>query len=684
MARPSSAPPAAARRDASSSNLLLEPTVTWPDVMTVGKRHLVEVDLELVTESGAPLGPDDWPLDAEEYAYTCLLNGGGFDHWALRDNKVLMHRFGGCYQPAQFVVKPEKAGVRSLWLTVLNAGGVPVGSYELDVTVLDPPLPGVAPAKEDEPVKELVEVGLSPVDPPEPPMPVLVPESEYEPESVLAPETEPEPEPPVPLGEALVPVFEPAPGYDPDGRAQIPPGRDLDSDEDSASLRMNEQATIEIPYHDLPADVPDDVPEESPGDPAPFATVPDIPYPDSSPLGLNGPDGLPGVTRHDESLSADDEATRLLPSGERAPARRDRARLAVPRLTEWYSILGLRRSRNGSLHSQMLPLFSPGAVRGEQVTFTARCAPSDEHGTVFSVMAESEDAQRPVLASTQSAKVPPGIYRVTAELVDPGGGGQVRFNGLPAELGEERRPWREILGKLPSRLPDSGPAHLIAAIEVSGPDSLVGERIEAVRQLFTHVADQAADFVCYSVITYGPHSVNYNNRDFPEVPVAVPAWAETADDALHILSQAARRGAAPVGYEDAAQLECVLVDLNRSITGAEGRPVIVTAGGRPPHPRRVDPRTEIIPCRYRNDWAVPLRRLRRLSGISFGAIRDSGVDDQLWSLLGETSTAGPAEIVADSGQRFARDLGLTGQVPRLIPLPMFSDHPALRQVSPMP
>ena len=90
--------------------LQLQPTVSWPRVMTVGRQYLVEVDLNLVTEDGTP--PVVWPFDHEEYAYTCLLNGGeDFGLWAVHDASVVVHRFGGSYGPAQFVVtaKASKA-----------------------------------------------------------------------------------------------------------------------------------------------------------------------------------------------------------------------------------------------------------------------------------------------------------------------------------------------------------------------------------------------------------------------------------------------------------------------------------------------------------------------------------------------------------------------------------------------
>jgi hypothetical protein len=609
-------------------DLLLQPTVSWPREMTVGRQHLIEVDLALVTLTGEPAA---WPLDEEDYPYTILLDGGGeFDLWAVRDATVVLHRFGGSYGPAEFVVIPrEKPGGHSLWLTALNQWGFPVGSHELQVSVR---VEGGGPP---EGADREVPVGLSPVP-----------------------------------GEA-----DGGQGTDPSGEhpAALSPRAEPGTDEQiGRMLAHGDAVTVDVPFPEPDVPVQEPPAQEPPAKyvpagptqaDAPGVTKQDLGYPD---LGygdagdLNLADLTPAPGRTSE--------LRPYPEAEE-PRRRDGARPAA-RLAEAYSVAGLRRSPSGRLHWALLPLFPPGSARGEQVTFTARCAPSDEHGTVFAVFAEPEDRAdlAPRLESVKSAKIPPGIYRVTAELLHPGPG-HVEFRGLPVLPREDLRPWAEIFETVPRGAPGDGPAHLIAAIEISGPDSLVRQRIESVRRLITHVAAEARGFVCYSVITYGPHSVHNNNPEYPEVPVATLAWAETADDALAVLARLSRGYVEPIGYEFAAQLECVLTDLDRNITGQEGRPVIVTVGARPPHPPRVDPGTQIIPCRYRRDWLVPTRRLQaRYAGIAFGAIRDHGRADNLWNILGANATTTDEFFAA----RFADALGLTGTTPRPIPVPMFS------------
>jgi hypothetical protein len=573
----------------SGRTMHLLPVVNWPKRMTVGKRHLVAVNLALVTSD---LEPAAWPLPEEERVYTCALDGGAdFDLWAVDDATVILHRFGGSYGPAEFVVTPQdKPGERSIWLTILNQGGIPIGEHALPVEVLA----GEKAQTGDGGVGATVTDDLDEPD-----------EDEFD---------------------------------------------DLDWEEDllvglngvGDDLAAAETVSVGIPIRELPDARPSQV--------AP--TVPDLPYLDED-------------SRSTEELEA--AATRRdLETARRAespvPRRRDGARLAT-RLGEFYNVAGLRREDSGRLLGEMIPLFQPGSVRGDTATFTACCSASDEHGTVFAVVGtrtgRPDGTARP--RSIQSAKIPPGVYRVTAELLPPDLG-HVRFHGLPAEPRDDPRRWEEIVATVPRSVPAGGPAHLIIAIEVSAPDhSLVYRRLDAAQRLIQHVATEARDLVRYSIITYGPHYIHLGNRDFPEVRTTRVPWAGTADEALARLYRLSGYAPAPVGYERAAQLECVLTDLEAGLTGEQGRPVIVTVGARPPHPPRVDPATGIIRCHRRNDWREPMIRLRtRYAGIKFGAIRETGPADQLWALLGADALAGD-DLYAP---RFAQSLGLTSATAR--------------------
>ncbi|GAA2107267.1 NYN domain-containing protein [Actinomadura alba] len=120
---------------ASAGTLLLEPVVGWPREMTPGRPYLVTVDLRLAEAAG------DWPYDTEELSFTCVLEGpAAFTVEAVHDASVVLHRFGGSYGPAEFIVTPHaEPGSRSLWLTILTERGVDVRRIELPVDVGDDP-----------------------------------------------------------------------------------------------------------------------------------------------------------------------------------------------------------------------------------------------------------------------------------------------------------------------------------------------------------------------------------------------------------------------------------------------------------------------------------------------------------------------------------------------------------------
>jgi hypothetical protein len=339
--------------------------------------------------------------------------------------------------------------------------------------------------------------------------------------------------------------------------------------------------------------------------------------------------------------------------------------IAADPLTQWYELVTLRRAPSGRLVLTGTQLFPPGTYRGERQSFTIHCQPSDEDGTVFAVVA-TETVDKVRLVSLDSASLPPGIYNLTAVLRRPG---LVRFEGLPTKLREEHRSWPEIIAGIPERLDVSQPAHLICAVEVSGPAKLVGERIELTGQLIRHAAAGAEDRLKFSLVTYGPHAVG---RSFPEVPTQILAWAEDRATVLAELGRVKDHGAAPTGYPRAAQLECVLAQVAGKLDeGAadDGRPVVVTIGSRPAFPDRLDPVTEIIPCPEHNDWRRSLQQLQdRWPGIAFGAISDSPPDQDVWPHLASGAFAPMSNRIFDV-QSFAEDLGLLSRI-EYIPLPL--------------
>ena len=103
----------------------------------------------------------------------------------------------------------------------------------------------------------------------------------------------------------------------------------------------------------------------------------------------------------------------------------------------------------------------------------------------------------------------------------------------------------------------------------------------------------------------------------------------------------------------------------RHLSDRDGRPVLVVAGGRPPHPHAMDTRTTIIPCPGRVSWKWQHDRIRAL-GASFGALRDQAARGEAWRSLGADVTATVDDPV--DMQDFATLLGLR-EAAQTVPFP---------------
>jgi hypothetical protein len=117
-------------------SLLIEPVVSWPREAKAGRRYLVTVDLR------SSQGADEWPYDEEEFEFGFALDGAPhFICQALDDPSVVLHRFGGTYGPARFVVAAGSTlGPGAIWLTISNRWGVPVRTVELPSEVVTVPM----------------------------------------------------------------------------------------------------------------------------------------------------------------------------------------------------------------------------------------------------------------------------------------------------------------------------------------------------------------------------------------------------------------------------------------------------------------------------------------------------------------------------------------------------------------
>lgn len=112
--------------------IVLRPKVAWPREITPGQRYLVTVDLEHTSI-------EDWPYEGEDYPITCVVTAeGDVEVEVIGSPTLILHRFGGTYGPARFLVNatrplPEDGTGTALRLTLLSAGGAPIRKDRLPI-----------------------------------------------------------------------------------------------------------------------------------------------------------------------------------------------------------------------------------------------------------------------------------------------------------------------------------------------------------------------------------------------------------------------------------------------------------------------------------------------------------------------------------------------------------------------
>ena len=343
------------------------------------------------------------------------------------------------------------------------------------------------------------------------------------------------------------------------------------------------------------------------------------------------------------------------------------ARVPLP---QWYELVLLERRPSGRLKLTAMQLFARGERRRATRTFQVRCEPSGPAGTTFAVVARDGPHFSGVV-STASAKIEPGVYTLTATLQRPG---VVSFSGLPVGPQRDTRSWAEVRATVPERIRDFGPAHLIVAVETCGSQQQVAAHLDRAGQLISNVAGGTECLVRFSLLAYGAHPHDLRVDDHP---VTVLAWAQPDQVVLgHLPVLREHPRVQPDRYTRAANIECMLAEVARRLQEpqrkasegpAAGRPVLVTVGTRRAFPSAIDPRSEILPCPWGNDWHRFFRWLTEdHKEMMFGAICGTQ-DTEVWRLLGKDASA---ELAALDARQFAADLRLLRAAAEHVPFPM--------------
>jgi hypothetical protein len=87
--------------------LSIQPVISYPKEAEVGKTYLMEIDLQM-PESGF-----EWQYEEEEYLIYCMVNAGNlFTVTSVGESAIVLHRFGGTYGNAKFLLE---ADIEPIW-----------------------------------------------------------------------------------------------------------------------------------------------------------------------------------------------------------------------------------------------------------------------------------------------------------------------------------------------------------------------------------------------------------------------------------------------------------------------------------------------------------------------------------------------------------------------------------------
>jgi hypothetical protein len=112
-----------------SNEFAVKPIVNYPRNVEAGKTYLLTIDLQpLMTH-------EQWPYSEEEVSIDCLLNGTPlFQVEALGETAIIIHRFGGTYGSARFLLtataEVEEGTIR---ITLVNGWGIPLNVIETPI-----------------------------------------------------------------------------------------------------------------------------------------------------------------------------------------------------------------------------------------------------------------------------------------------------------------------------------------------------------------------------------------------------------------------------------------------------------------------------------------------------------------------------------------------------------------------
>ncbi|WP_242909626.1 hypothetical protein [Actinomadura terrae] len=311
---------------------------------------------------------------------------------------------------------------------------------------------------------------------------------------------------------------------------------------------------------------------------------------------------------------------------------------------------------------RLIPLFPAGTPAGATRAFRLESPPGAAETTVLAAVAAS--AEHWTLLAAGAAPLPADVKVVLD------GPGRVRITE-PAELAPVAESLPELLDGLPDRLEIlTERVDLVCAVELGGVDELVQRRLGLLRELVSAVdaTYPGTGLVRVAVLGYQDHA--YGRGKEKRRPV-LGGWLDTPATAVAAL---ARLRPSPVEYPEAAPVEDALHEVAERLVGygAAGRPaartILLTVGGRPPHPPIQGEFDDVLPCQFERSWPSAHAALTR-AGVACAAVLhgDGARDHPVWDALG---AAGVHDLDDIDARRLGVGLGLLPSAPQTLNLPL--------------
>jgi hypothetical protein len=264
------------------------------------------------------------------------------------------------------------------------------------------------------------------------------------------------------------------------------------------------------------------------------------------------------------------------------------------------------------------------------------------------------------------------------------GPGNLEMHAVPELLSGHaiRAHWLELITMLPDQVPrtwvPAGGLDIVVLVELGGAEDVVAERVRLARDTIREFRGEPG--VRVSVLGHRDHFGRYRvdaigkpGEDREALVVGCPLTAPS--EAWAAFGRAERWEAVPVVDRQVAPVEDALqiVAGSRWDWRPEARHVLLTIGGRVPHPPR-EPRygEGMLPCPHHYSWESALDRLAAAQTVEPWAVRDGqenlkssyvreawrrlGARPDLWS--GKVTAAQLARMIGQAPQAAAVEIGL--------------------------